>query len=334
MIKLARLAGYILISLLAGFIFHRLLPAAMAQNFGECLAECHLLGCGAGYCENNSGPCLDQGYVCCSSCPPSPTPTTIPVADPTKTPAPGATNTPTPTSASAPTATVAPTSSSCVPEPSHTDSGSCTSTPQCANSTSPKECVNATCRYYSPLKACPDGASCATHWVPGGWSCTGVSNNITAPRINLNPNSQTDNDRFDVFIDGIQVTTNHIPTSYGQNCTSNVHIEIGPDTGNLHAAKKLPTVNDTCTFIQGTNTPTCTSNGYNDNIGAQNERNWTYSGGQICARASLVWRVQNLSGGWEGCGTTSDEAQATTCYTPPTATPPAAIDRGTDTMVS
>ena len=201
----------------------------------------------------------------------TPVPTTAP-GSPTNTPVPttapaSLTNTPVPTTAAVPTPTPNP---NCVANPGSVISGDCSVATNCSSSTSSVSCTNNSCVYTGNLTACPAGSSCPTSWVPGGWGCSNAPNSVTDPVININPNNQTDNDRYDVHL-STNDYINRTPNNNGQDCVPRTEFYIGAGTSGLKLARG-------CGYLWSANNPKiCDSYGANDNIGARtDDGTWTY----------------------------------------------------------
>src|SRR5690606_33838916 len=98
-------------------------------------------------------------------------------AQPTNTPVPTATTQPgsptnTPGATSPPPAATATPNPACVSNPGSFEYGTCANVGQCESAgRSGVSCTGGKCVYTNPLKACPIGSSCASFWVPDGFSC-------------------------------------------------------------------------------------------------------------------------------------------------------------------
>ena len=259
------------------FLFSfKLAPIAKATCVGTCSSGSD---CGSGYsCQRRDG-C----YVCVRNGTPTPTPQGNPA---TPTPPPigggggGGGSNITPTETPAPTW-----DPNCVANPGTVVSGSCTVASDCSSSTSSVSCVDGRCHYTGNLVSCPAGSSCPSYWVPGGWGCTAPRNTLSDLQVQINPNNESDNDRYDVKMSVVV----HAPNNPNPGkCEVRLDFNIGPDSNSTSWSKG-------CVGLwSGANPWTCTASGGNDNRGARNDWDtWEYKGGQICVNARLRWVRSN-----------------------------------------
>ncbi len=266
-----------------------------------CVAGCG--SCGSGYrCsidENDCGSCVLD-----SACGNTPTPT------------PPARNTPTPVPIGGggggaditPTETPAPTwDPACVANPGTVVAGNgCTVASDCPSSTSSIACVNGQCQYTGNLVSCPVGSSCPSYWVPGGWGCSAPQNTLSDLQVQVNPNNESDNDRYDVRM---SVVVNAPNNPNPGKCEPRLDFNIGPTENATSWAKG-------CVGLwSGANPWSCVASGGNDNRGARNDwETWEYQGGQICVNAHLYWvRSANVP---DTVSCVGQDPSLTTCVTP------------------
>jgi len=266
--------------------------------------DCELNKCG-GACESWE-KCVSgsSGNYCSTDASCGPTPTQP--AKPTPTPAPiggggGGANI-TPTETPAPTWDPA-----CVANPGTVVAGNgCTVASDCPSSTSNIACVNGQCQYTGNLVSCPVGSSCPSYWVPGGWSCSAPQNTLSDLQVQVNPNNESDNDRYDVRM---SVVVNAPNNPNPGKCEPRLDFNIGPTENATSWAKG-------CVGLwSGANPWSCVASGGNDNRGARNDwETWEYQGGQICVNAHLYW--VRSAGVPDTVSCVGQDPSLTTCVTP------------------
>ncbi len=267
--------------------------------------DCTVGRCGGACEEWQKCKSSASGNYCDNDASCGPTPTKAKAATPTPVPigggGGGSTNI-TPTNTPAPTW-----DPNCVANPGTVVAGNgCTTASDCPSSTSSISCVNGQCHYTGNLKSCPSGSSCPSYWVPGGWGCSAPQNTLSNLQVQINPNNESDNDRYDVKMSVVVSAPNNPNPG---KCEPRLDFNIGPDPNSTSWSKG-------CVGLwSGANPWTCTASGGNDNRGARNDWDtWEYHGGQICVNAHLKWVRSNGVPDTVPC--VGRDPDITTCITP------------------